>query len=232
LKSQGCIGSVEVDDIVTMCKLKSITEDVSNCCSEKECAICMEEFSKENPATKPCSASKKHCFHQNCINQWIGHKGKTCPSCRSALIDDYVQPQIVNREAIAQRNEDQAFLNMVRQATNAAMSSDERVRLYRYFINKFRDNDGRSQLNTQRLRLQRSLSEDEKRTWSYFYYLINLVHSDVFNIQPPADRLRNIASVISRNPYDQWRMFVNDPLLHRWQRQLIKEAIETGILEI
>eukprot|EP00190_Bangiopsis_sp_CCMP1999_P006912 CAMPEP_0198723942 /NCGR_PEP_ID=MMETSP1475-20131203/1455_1 /TAXON_ID= ORGANISM="Unidentified sp., Strain CCMP1999" /NCGR_SAMPLE_ID=MMETSP1475 /ASSEMBLY_ACC=CAM_ASM_001111 /LENGTH=163 /DNA_ID=CAMNT_0044485285 /DNA_START=28 /DNA_END=519 /DNA_ORIENTATION=+ len=48
------------------------------------CPICSDEYSEEKVATKlPC----KHCFHHECIVQWLT-KRNTCPMCRSELPTD------------------------------------------------------------------------------------------------------------------------------------------------
>ncbi|CAF1114692.1 unnamed protein product [Rotaria sordida] len=57
-----------------------------------QCAICMEEFKKNDEAKRlPCS----HHFHEECILRWLRMHG-TCPTCRITLDGDDTSNQEYN----------------------------------------------------------------------------------------------------------------------------------------
>jgi len=45
------------------------------------CSICLEEIQKNKKKKLYCH----HCFHRNCINQWIKLHNNTCLQCRSSI---------------------------------------------------------------------------------------------------------------------------------------------------
>ena len=51
--------------------------------AQKECAICLTEFTTEDRVT-PLSCDIKHYFHSSCIEQWI-KTNPNCPLCRVAI---------------------------------------------------------------------------------------------------------------------------------------------------
>ena len=46
----------------------------------KECPICIEEF-KENCKKKLVLTDCNHCYHENCLREWISQHNN-CPVCR------------------------------------------------------------------------------------------------------------------------------------------------------
>ena len=69
-----------------------------------ECAICMEDFRLNEEAKRlPC----KHCFHEQCIKDWLKLHG-TCPVCRKNLNGEdtsqreYITPAEQNAQAAAE----------------------------------------------------------------------------------------------------------------------------------
>lgn len=66
-----------------------------------ECAICMDEFTEENPGIISCP--NNHQFHRSCINRWIQTRFNSgdylnCPVCRSRLKDDVIEQSGVGEE--------------------------------------------------------------------------------------------------------------------------------------
>ena len=61
---------------------------VIDCSSE--CSICMENL--YTPINGMVQVTKieqcQHVFHQQCIEHWKAHGGKTCPICRSVCFED------------------------------------------------------------------------------------------------------------------------------------------------
>ena len=61
-------------------------ENSSNIINEKEdedlkrCAICLEDFEREEVVVTPCN----HMFHEECIIPWVNGNDQ-CPVCRSAI---------------------------------------------------------------------------------------------------------------------------------------------------
>ena len=51
---------------------------------ENECPVCMEQL---NPETEIIFVLKNcgHCFHENCIMQWILRDKNTCPLCKTKI---------------------------------------------------------------------------------------------------------------------------------------------------
>lgn len=49
---------------------------------EKDCPICMEEFSKDSKLRK---IACPHLFHTNCLDKWLSENSNTCPICRSGV---------------------------------------------------------------------------------------------------------------------------------------------------
>lgn len=71
-----------------------------------ECAICMEDFRLNEEAKKlPC----KHCFHEQCIKEWLKLHG-TCPVCRKNLNgeDTSQREYIAEAQAAAAASEESA----------------------------------------------------------------------------------------------------------------------------
>ncbi|CAM9197605.1 unnamed protein product [Scytosiphon promiscuus] len=60
---------------------------------ERECVICMEEFSKDDPAMLTlCSCGmNKTFFHYSCLLQWLS-KHSYCPACRGYLFFEERRP--------------------------------------------------------------------------------------------------------------------------------------------
>ncbi|XVF79512.1 hypothetical protein PTKIN_Ptkin14bG0228900 [Pterospermum kingtungense] len=47
-----------------------------------ECAICLCKIDEDDEIRElRCD----HLFHKVCLDRWIGHRGSTCPICRSSL---------------------------------------------------------------------------------------------------------------------------------------------------
>lgn len=68
-------------------------EEYLNYCTRNKtnistCIICTEEF-KSNDKVSGLRCSEKHCFHTECIKNWIDHKLK-CPLCRANLDPDHL----------------------------------------------------------------------------------------------------------------------------------------------
>jgi hypothetical protein len=53
--------------------------------AQKECAICLTDFTTEDKVT-PLSCDIKHYFHTTCIEQWVV-TNPNCPLCRKAIND-------------------------------------------------------------------------------------------------------------------------------------------------
>ncbi|KAL2511290.1 putative RING-H2 finger protein ATL21A [Abeliophyllum distichum] len=71
-------------ELVVLNEGQSISGSESNACP-----ICLEGFHPKE--TVRCISVCKHCFHANCIEQWL-RKNSTCPVCRtSSLTDDLEQ---------------------------------------------------------------------------------------------------------------------------------------------
>ena len=51
---------------------------------EEACAICMEEFTKEDTLTV-LKCNPKHYFHNHCIESWVKGGNNTCPLCRVTI---------------------------------------------------------------------------------------------------------------------------------------------------
>ena len=47
-----------------------------------ECSICLNDISSP---TKFKSTDCKHCFHKECMKEWISHGKQTCPNCRTII---------------------------------------------------------------------------------------------------------------------------------------------------
>lgn len=51
---------------------------------EKQCPICVEEFTKESEVVAlPCN--EKHIYHARCIEQWL-RRHNTCPLCKVEVL--------------------------------------------------------------------------------------------------------------------------------------------------
>lgn len=91
-----------------------------------ECAICMEDFRLAEEAKKlPC----KHCFHEQCIKEWLKLHG-TCPVCRKNLNGEdtsqreYVAtPATENAEAQAAASEGSGNQSESNVASNSSSAS-------------------------------------------------------------------------------------------------------------
>ena len=105
LQDLGCIGTCTVENLVAMCKLDTYNPDCISAeqldacgigCSST-CSICLEPFSSSNKAVRVCkNNTRKHCFHQECIDSWM-NKRRDCPVCRGPLLeqfDDGRRPQM------------------------------------------------------------------------------------------------------------------------------------------
>lgn len=53
---------------------------------EECCAICMEEFTKDDTLTV-LKCNPKHYFHNHCIEDWVKKGKNTCPLCRVTIAD-------------------------------------------------------------------------------------------------------------------------------------------------
>ena len=52
-------------------------------CKSKMCSICLEAYSEKEKVSVISKCG--HCFHANCVHQWLG-KNATCPVCRTSLL--------------------------------------------------------------------------------------------------------------------------------------------------
>lgn len=59
----------------------------------EECTICLEKLS-ECEQLQTTITSCKHVYHINCLEQWFGAGGNTCPYCRSVLVTP-LQPVVI-----------------------------------------------------------------------------------------------------------------------------------------
>lgn len=67
--------------------------------NEKECAICLNEFSENNDVS-PLPCDIRHYFHTDCIEQWF-RQNTTCPLCKKEInIEDMekMNKKFENRE--------------------------------------------------------------------------------------------------------------------------------------
>lgn len=73
-------GGLDESKIIACTELFVVSESDNS----KTCSICLEIYSE----TERVSVISKcgHCFHANCIQQWLGKNG-TCPVCRTSLSD-------------------------------------------------------------------------------------------------------------------------------------------------
>eukprot|EP01103_Thecamoeba_quadrilineata_P003663 TRINITY_DN13422_c0_g1_i1.p1 TRINITY_DN13422_c0_g1~~TRINITY_DN13422_c0_g1_i1.p1 ORF type:complete len:210 (+),score=27.38 TRINITY_DN13422_c0_g1_i1:154-783(+) len=68
--------------VVDNLKRQTLTEDSPDL--EKECAVCKDEFIKENQVVElPC----EHLFHKDCILPWL-ESNNSCPVCRLEMPTD------------------------------------------------------------------------------------------------------------------------------------------------
>ena len=91
-----------------------------------ECSICLNAISSPTKFRSDC----KHCFHEECIKEWIRHDKKSCPMCRTIINPKTIEkligvvkekePAKVNHEFIVASMDDlQAILgNLSRINTN------------------------------------------------------------------------------------------------------------------
>jgi len=59
---------------------------------ESTCAICLDEFSKQDQVTT-LECHTKHIFHSICLDRWIQQQHNTCPVCREQII-----PEMIDRD--------------------------------------------------------------------------------------------------------------------------------------
>lgn len=52
--------------------------------NEECCSICLETYSLEDDG-KICKAGCNHCFHTNCMSNWLMTGHQTCPMCRTNI---------------------------------------------------------------------------------------------------------------------------------------------------
>jgi len=64
--------------------LDKVPYNKDNYDEERECAICMLEFKKEEMVTQ-LKCNSKHYFHSKCLETWIKHGNKTCVICRTEI---------------------------------------------------------------------------------------------------------------------------------------------------
>lgn len=74
-KIMGCVELVVVSDS---------NEGLIQSGNMKTCSICLENYREKE--TVSVISKCGHCFHANCIHQWLG-KNATCPVCRISLSD-------------------------------------------------------------------------------------------------------------------------------------------------
>lgn len=82
--------NMDFEDVAVTCdqdtfdKLTNMTVDESNRFDGKECNICLNTYSiGEHVTTLPC----EHMFHQDCVKEWLCNRKKTCPVCRSDVME-------------------------------------------------------------------------------------------------------------------------------------------------
>lgn len=84
-----------------------------------ECAICMEDFRLNEEAKKlPC----KHCFHDQCIKEWLKLHG-TCPVCRKNLNGEDTSQREYIAEAQAVAGESEATTGSQSESTAATSTN-------------------------------------------------------------------------------------------------------------
>jgi hypothetical protein len=55
--------------------------------NDKFCNICQDEYIDTDKITK-LTCSEHHCFHTNCIKEWITKSHASCPICRKCFITE------------------------------------------------------------------------------------------------------------------------------------------------
>lgn len=61
--------------------------------SEKleECAVCLDKL--EHGDAVACGNACSHTYHHKCLQEWVNHRGQTCPLCRASLTRPSSQAQ-------------------------------------------------------------------------------------------------------------------------------------------
>ncbi|KAK1391847.1 NEP1-interacting protein-like 1 [Heracleum sosnowskyi] len=85
--------SIEIPDLFEVTLTKGLSQDyieklpkhkitstnITSCCYETSCAICLQDVNNGDLArTLP---DCRHCFHSHCIDEWLTRQG-SCPICR------------------------------------------------------------------------------------------------------------------------------------------------------
>ncbi len=79
-------------------------------CTSDTCAICLEELTPET-IVHPCTQSESHCFHRDCITNWVKAGGIDCPICRSPLKSEFLpqtkkdEVEVENEEEVVEEEE-------------------------------------------------------------------------------------------------------------------------------
>jgi len=76
---------VEINSGLTEDEKKEIPQiDWTSDCKYDMCTICINKFSETNNKIYELNCKHKHCFHIDCLNDWLS-KQNTCPNCRFKL---------------------------------------------------------------------------------------------------------------------------------------------------
>ena len=70
--------------------------------SESECPICMDTIGVVNCMTTECG----HIFHANCLMKNIDRNGFTCPCCRSQMVEEHDQLDVIDEYQDEQEEQD------------------------------------------------------------------------------------------------------------------------------
>jgi hypothetical protein len=63
-------------------RVRNVVPIISNPDEIKECSICLSAINSRDLKVTRCN----HCFHKQCINQWISRGRRSCPNCRTRMI--------------------------------------------------------------------------------------------------------------------------------------------------